>query len=225
MGHLAAEPVTDGGGDDMVSAYRAAQIGSADWCGVGSIGVKGRSDSCVPVPWDASGSIGGLFSATGRRAKGHRRELFFPVVVKSCSSTVERDVLLADSLKLLLVPDILVPPLDPVDFPVRVTRRWAARRPSLIATAACCFDPLCCLCGSGTNPDIWTSGGSCSFANVLEISRSPAAYLSASCWYYNSPHQNPDAKYEVQRNAGSRQVDSQGTWCLSVVIAIWQLQI
>jgi hypothetical protein len=41
MGHFAAEPVTDGGGDDMVSAYRAAHIGSADWCGVGSIGVKG----------------------------------------------------------------------------------------------------------------------------------------------------------------------------------------
>jgi hypothetical protein len=141
---------------------------------------------------------------TGCRANGHRRELFFPVVVKSCSSTVEREVILADSFKLLLLPDILVPSLDPVDFPVRVARRWAARRPSLIATAVWCFDPLCCLRGSGTNPDIWTSGGSCSFAKVLDISKSPAAYLSASCWYYDSIHQHPDAKYRAQVNAGSR---------------------
>jgi len=92
-------------------------------------------------------------------------------------------------LKLLLVPDILLVPLDPVDFPVRLASRCAALRPSLIAIAVCCLEPLCCLCGSGTNPavsgtDMRRSGGSCSFAKMFEASASPAAYLSASCWYY-----------------------------------------
>ncbi len=106
--------------------------------------------------------------------------------MKSCSRTVDREVRRADSLTLLLVPDILLPlKVDPLDLPVRFVRRCAARRPSLMATAVCCLDPLCCRCGSGTparsEVDIWRSGGSCSFAKVLEISASPAAYLSASC--------------------------------------------
>jgi hypothetical protein len=181
MGHFAAEPVTDGGGDDMASAYIAAHIGSADWCGVGSIGVKGRSDSrvaaCVIVPES-------LVLPSCRRcgANGHRSELCLPCVVKSTSKVVDNDV----RLKLLLVPDILLLSVDPVDLPVRLVRRCTALRPSLIAIAICCLDPLWCLCGSGTNPacsevDMWRSGGSCSFAKVLETSGSPAAYLSASC--------------------------------------------
>ena len=128
----------------------------------------------------------GLFSIVGR-AKGHNKELFFPGTVKSCSRTVDKEVLLADNLKLLLVPDILLLlTVDPVDLTFRSARRCAARRPSLIAIAVCCLDPLFCRCGSGTNParpgvDIWRSGGSCSFVKMLEISASPEAYLSASC--------------------------------------------
>jgi hypothetical protein len=84
----------------------------------------------------------GLIPLEGR-AKGHNKELFFPGTVKSCSRTVDKEVLRADSRKLLLVPDILLPlTVDPVDLPLKFARRCAACRPSLIAIAVCCLDPL-----------------------------------------------------------------------------------
>lgn len=67
---------------------------------------------------------------------------------------------------MLLVPDILLPlTVDSVTFPVSTAKRCAARRPSLIATAVCTFEFVCCRCGSGTKParsgvEICKSGGS-----------------------------------------------------------------
>lgn len=137
-------------------------MGSADWCGVGSLasdGVNGRLEFIV---------LGGL-------VKGHNNELFFPGTVKSCSKTVEREVRRADKRMLLLVPDILVDPVPPIP-----ERRCAARLPSRIATAVCCFDVLCLRCGKGTAVVFWKSGGTWSFARIVEISGSDGAYLSAS---------------------------------------------
>jgi hypothetical protein len=131
--------------------------------------------------------------AISGRANGHNKELFFPWTVKSCSRTVEREVRRADNLKLLLTPDILLSPLavDPVDLPPSTARRCAAFLPSLIATAVWSFELVCDRWGSGTNParsavDTCKSGGSCSFAKVLEISGSPDAYLSAKYWYFEN---------------------------------------
>ncbi len=100
------------------------------------------------------------------RENGHNSELFFPSTVKSCSSTVESDVRRPEYFTLLLVPDILFPlTVDPVDLPAKATSRCATRRPSLIATAVCCFELICVRCGNGTTPtrsgaEICRSGGS-----------------------------------------------------------------
>jgi hypothetical protein len=53
-------------------------------------------------------------------AKGQSRELFFPGTVKSCSSTVDREVGRAENLITLLAPDILLSPLavDPAALPL-----------------------------------------------------------------------------------------------------------
>lgn len=86
-------------------------------------------------------------------AYGHDKELFFPGTVKSCSRTVEREVRRADNLMLLLVPDILLPlTVDPADLAPKAASCCAARRPSLIATAVCCFDLVQPAVGSGTDP-------------------------------------------------------------------------
>ncbi len=136
-------------------------------------------------PCDTAASMDG-FSLLVVRAKGQSSEPFFPGIVKSCSSTVDRDVFRAENL-MLLVPDILLPlTVDPVDLPVSSARRCAARRPSLIATAVCTFEFVWFRCGSGTNlaesgVEICKSDGSWSLANVLEISASLGAYLSARC--------------------------------------------
>jgi hypothetical protein len=70
---------------------------------------------------------------------------------------------------LLLDPDILLGPLavDPVVLPLIPASLWAALRPSLIATAVCCFELVLVRprAGSGTNPtrsgtETWRSGGS-----------------------------------------------------------------
>lgn len=138
----------------------------------------------MPDPRDLSGFIEASVDLAGRE-NGHNNELFFPSTVKSCSNTVEREVLRPEYFTLLLVPDILLPlTVDPVDLPANATRSCAARRPSLIATAVCCFELMCVRCGSGTTPvrsgaEICKSGGSWSLARVFEISESPEAYLSA----------------------------------------------
>jgi hypothetical protein len=124
------------------------------------------------------------------RENGHNNELFLPCTVKSCSRTVDSEVRRAENLTLLLVPEILLPlTVDPLDFPVTTDRRCAAFLPSRIATAVCCLELVCVLCGSGTKPalsdiEICRSGGSCNLAIVAEISESPEAYLSANCWYW-----------------------------------------
>jgi hypothetical protein len=89
---------------------------------------------------------------------GHSNEPFFPCTVKSCSSTVESDVRLADAdtLILLLAPDILLPPLavDPAVLLLMPASLCAALRPSRITTAVCSFELVLVRPrpGSGTNP-------------------------------------------------------------------------
>lgn len=148
MGHLAAEPVTEGGGD--IVSYKAAHMGSAGWwCGEGSFayeGVNGRSDSRARCGLGLIAELGS-FSWV---ANGHNNELFFPCTVKSCSSTVERDVRRADNLMLLLAPDTET--VDPVDVPFKAAIFRAARRPSLIAMAVCCFELVRFAEGRGTIP-------------------------------------------------------------------------
>lgn len=174
MGHFAAEPDADGGGEFIASKYIAAQMGSADLCGVGSLPSGGVGSGAEFIVLDA------LTVSIGRGANGHSKELFLPGTVKSCSSTVEREVRRADSLILLLPPDILV---NPVDFPPDPESHWAAFLPSRMATAVCCFEDTRFRRGRGTKPArselaTW-SGGSCSFATMLDISGSDGAYLSA----------------------------------------------
>lgn len=141
-------------------------------------------------------------------ANGHKSELFFPGTVKSCSRTVESDVRLAENRR-LLVPDILFPlAVDPLALPAREASRCAARLPSLITTAVCCFEFVCLRRGSGTKPArsgvaTCRSGGSCNLANVLEISESPEAYLSAKYWYCRDGALAP-AKTEKAENAGCK---------------------
>ena len=54
---------------------------------------------------------------------------------------MDSEVFRADNLMLLLVPDMLLPlAIDPVGLPPRTESLCAARLPSLIATAVCCFD-------------------------------------------------------------------------------------
>ena len=106
----------------------------------------------MPDPGGLSTFIEASFGLAGRE-NGHNNELFFPCTVKSCSNTVDKDVLRPEYFTLLLVPDILLPlTVDPVDLPAKDIRRCAARRPSLMATAVCCFEPTCVRCGSGTTP-------------------------------------------------------------------------
>jgi hypothetical protein len=119
--------------------------------------------------------------------KGHRSSPFLPWTVKSCSNKVVVDVPRPGVFRMLsVVLKTLRSPPDSETF--RQHRRdvilCAALRPSLMASAVCCFDPAGRREGSGTNvarsQDCkCNSGGSWSFDIVLDISGSAGAYLSA----------------------------------------------
>lgn len=130
--------------------------------------------------------MGWFTVGTAVREKGQRSELFFPATVKSCSSTVDNVVRRGEYLTFPLEEMLLpLPVTDPSDLPDNIDRRCAAFLPSLMVTAVCCLEFVCPRSGNGTKPATGEvtcrSGGSCSFAKVLDISESPDAYLSARC--------------------------------------------
>lgn len=121
-------------------------------------------------------------------AKGHKSSLFLPGTVKSCSKVFVADVPSRDVLTTLsVVPDVPLFPMSEGFLQPRSEANFLdARRPSLIASAVCCLEPDGLLEGSGTKVARsgefnFSSGGSCSFAKVFNMSVSDGAYLSARC--------------------------------------------